>query len=66
MPGLLVSVVYTAAIFFSAVLIFWLEPMVPKAILPLMGGTPATWVTALMFYQAVLLAGYAYCFVLTR
>ncbi len=66
MPGLLVSAVYTAAIFVSAVLIFWLEPMAPKAILPLMGGTPATWVTALMFYQAVLLAGYAYCFALTR
>ncbi|MGE0668626.1 MAG: fused MFS/spermidine synthase [Sphingomonadales bacterium] len=66
MPGLLVSVVYTAAIFLSAVLIFWLEPMIPKAILPLMGGTPATWVTALMFYQAILLAGYAYCFALTR
>lgn len=66
MPGLLVSVVYTAAIFLSAVLIFWLEPMFPKAILPLMGGTPATWVTALMFYQAVLLLGYSYCFVLTR
>jgi hypothetical protein len=65
-PALLVSVVYTAAIFLSAVLIFWLEPMFPKAILPLMGGTPATWVTALMFYQAVLLAGYAYCFALTR
>ncbi len=66
MPGLLVSVVYTAAIFLSAVLIFWLEPMFPKAILPLMGGTPATWVTALMFYQAVLLLGYSYCFLLTR
>jgi spermidine synthase len=65
-PGLLISAVYTAAIFLSAVLIFWLEPMVPKAILPLLGGTPATWVTALMFYQAMLLAGYAYCFALTR
>ncbi len=60
------SGVYTTAIFLSAVLMFWLEPMFPKAILPLMGGTPATWVTALMFYQAVLLLGYAYCFLLTR
>ncbi|MEN3973941.1 fused MFS/spermidine synthase [Emcibacter sp. SYSU 3D8] len=65
-PGLLISVVYTSAIFLSAVLIFWLEPMLPKAILPLMGGTPATWVTALMFYQAILLLGYTYCYVLTR
>ena len=65
-PGLALSTVYTAAIFLSAVLMFWLEPMFPKAILPLMGGTPATWVTALMFYQAVLLLGYAYCFAITR
>lgn len=64
--GLLISTVYTAAIFLSAALIFWLQPMVPKAILPLMGGTPATWVTALMFYQAILFLGYAYCFALTR
>jgi len=55
--GLLISTVYTAAIFLSAALIFWVEPMVPKAILPLMGGTPATWVTALMFYQAILFLG---------
>ncbi len=61
-----VSAVYTAAIFLSAALIFWIEPMVPKAILPQMGGTPATWVTALMFYQAILFLGYSYCFALTR
>lgn len=40
--------------------------MIPKAVLPFMGGTPATWVTALMFYQAVLFLGYSYSFLLTR
>ncbi|MGH7123699.1 MAG: fused MFS/spermidine synthase, partial [Stellaceae bacterium] len=48
------------------VLIFWIEPLFPKMILPIVGGTPATWITALMFYQAALLVGYAYSFILTR
>ena len=62
----LIAAVFTTTIFASALLIFWLEPLFPKMILPVVGGTPATWVTALMFYQAVLLAGYAYSFLLTR
>ena len=62
----MISGFYTAAIFLSAALIFWIEPMVPKAILPFMGGTPATWVTALMFYEAILFLGYLYSFLLTR
>lgn len=61
----LISGFYTSAIFLSAALIFWIEPMVPKAVLPFMGGTPATWVTALMFYEAILFFGYLYSFLLT-
>lgn len=64
--GLLITAVYTATIFSSAVLIFWIEPLFPKMILPAVGGTAATWVTALMFYQAALLLGYLYSFLLTR
>jgi len=62
----LISGFYTSAIFLSAALIFWVEPMVPKAVLPFMGGTPATWVTALMYYEAILFFGYFYSFLLTR
>ncbi len=62
----LIGSVYTATILLSAVLIFWIEPLFPKMILPIVGGTPATWITALMFYQLALLAGYAYSFLLTR
>jgi hypothetical protein len=62
----LIAAVYTATIFMSAVLIFWIEPLFPKMMLPVLGGTPATWVTALMFYQAALLLGYGYSFWLTR
>jgi len=63
---LFVSVVFTTAITLSAMLIFWMELLFPSMMLPIMGGTPAVWVTALMFYQAVLLAGYSYSFLLTR
>ncbi len=62
----LIAAFYTATIFASAVLIFWIEPLFPKMILPIVGGTPATWITALMFFQAALLLGYGYSFLLTR
>ncbi len=44
----------------SAVLVFAVQPMVGKMILPLLGGTPAAWNTCLVFFQAALLGGYAY------
>jgi hypothetical protein len=44
----------------SAALLFVVQPMVGKMILPLLGGTPAVWSTCLVFFQAALLAGYAY------
>lgn len=46
--------------FLSAALLFWLEPMFAKMVLPLLGGTPAVWNTCLVFFQVCLLAGYAY------
>ncbi|MCX6910657.1 MAG: fused MFS/spermidine synthase [Verrucomicrobia bacterium] len=51
---------FSATLFFSATLLFLVEPMVGKMILPLLGGTPAVWNTCLVFYQAMLLLGYAY------
>jgi len=56
----------SAALFLSAVILFALEPMFTKMVLPLMGGTPAVWNTAVMFFQAVLLAGYLYAHLLSR
>ena len=44
----------------SAVLMFLLEPMAAKMVLPLLGGAPAVWNTCVVFFQAMLLAGYAY------
>lgn len=47
-------------LFISAGLLFIVEPMIAKMILPLLGGTPAVWNTCMMFFQALLLAGYLY------
>ncbi len=52
--------VFTAAMFLSAALLFVVEPMIGKMLMPLLGGAPAVWNTCLVFFQAVLLAGYLY------
>src|SRR5262245_25117377 len=52
--------IFSATLFASATLLFVIEPMVGKMILPLLGGTPQVWNTCMVFFQAVLLAGYAY------
>jgi hypothetical protein len=56
----LVLVVYTAAIFVSALLLFSVQPLFTKMVLPRLGGSPAVWSVAMVFFQSLLLAGYAY------
>jgi hypothetical protein len=58
--------VYGVAIFLSAALLFAVQPMFTKMVLPRLGGTPSVWSVAMVFFQAVLLAGYAYAHALTR
>ena len=55
-------VVFALSMFLSAGLLFVVEPMVAKMMLPLLGGTPAVWNTCLVFFQTILLAGYAYAY----
>jgi hypothetical protein len=57
---------FGAAIFLSALLLFSLEPLIAKRILPWFGGSAAVWSTCLVFYQVALLAGYLYARVLSR
>jgi len=57
---------HCVALFLGAFLLFVIEPMFTKMILPLLGGTPAVWNTAVMFFQAMLLAGYLYAHLLSR
>ncbi len=51
---------FAITLFVSAVLLFLIEPLFAKMVLPLLGGTPAVWNTCMVFFQAALLAGYAY------
>src|SRR5260370_38909069 len=51
---------YAVTLFISAFLLFLVQPMIGKMILPPLGGTPQVWNTCMMFFQTVLLAGYAY------
>jgi hypothetical protein len=53
-------IVFALTLFFSAAMLFLVEPLVGKMMLPLLGGTPAVWNTCMVFFQAVLLAGYGY------
>jgi hypothetical protein len=57
---------FTAAIFVSAALLFMVEPMFTKMVLPRFGGSPSVWSVAIVFFQAALLAGYTYAHWLTR
>ena len=55
-----VLVLYALTLFAGATLLFVMQPMVGKMILPLLGGTPAVWSTCMVFFQAALLGGYTY------
>ncbi len=63
---LLGALLFSGAAFASAFLIFMVQPMVGKRILPWFGGVPAVWMLCLAFYQTTLFAGYAYAHLLTR
>lgn len=62
-PGV---VAFVLAIFLSAFLIFLVQPMVGKRVLPWFGGAPGVWTVCLAFYQTALFAGYAYAHLLIR
>jgi hypothetical protein len=51
---------FALTLFVSATLLFLVQPMIGKMLLPMLGGTPAVWNTCMVFFQALLLAGYAY------
>jgi len=57
---------YAGTIFLSAFLLFLVQPIIAKQILPWFGGSAAVWTTCLVFFQSILLAGYAYADLGTR
>ncbi len=60
------TLLFCVTIFISSALLFSVQPMIAKMLLPLLGGTPAVWNTCMLFFQAVLLCGYAYALLVSR
>ncbi len=58
-------ILYAFTLFVSASLLFMVQPMIGRMILPLLGGSPAAWNTCMVFFQTVLLLGYLYAHKLT-
>ena len=61
-----VVALFSVTLFLSAALMFSVQPMYARFVLPLFGGTPAVWNTAMLFFQFALLAGYLYAHETTR
>lgn len=57
---------FAVLIFLNVTLLFVVQPMFTKMVLPLLGGTPAVWNTCLMFFQAALLVGYLYAHITSQ
>ena len=61
----LMSLIYGLVIFVSAYLLFQVQPLTSKSILPWFGGTPSVWTTCMLFFQLLLFAGYLYAHLLS-
>ena len=59
-------IVFTLTVFTSAFLLFAIQPMFTKMVLPQLGGSPAVWSVAMVFFQTLLLLGYLYAHLSTR
>ena len=57
---------FAVTLFLSSALLFLVQPMVAKMVLPFLGGTPAVWNTCMVFFQSMLLLGYLYVHAATR
>ena len=57
---------FSLTLFVSALLLFSVQPMMGKMLLPVFGGAPAVWQTTLLFFQATLLAGYGYAHITSK
>src|SRR4051795_12872703 len=58
--------IYAATIFLSSFLLFLVQPLIARLILPWFGGSAAVWTTCMLFFQLVLLGGYAYAHFASR
>lgn len=65
-PRWLTPVLFSTTIFLSASLLFFVQPLFTKIVLPHVGGAPAVWTTAMLFFQTVLIGGYLYAHLISR
>jgi hypothetical protein len=65
-PAAIVLPLFGATLFLSAFLMFLVEPLVAKMLLPVLGGSPMVWNTCVVFFQMMLLAGYGYAYGASR
>src|SRR5438128_2593901 len=65
-PARIVSRLYIVTIFLGAALLFIVQPLFARLVLPLLGGAPAVWNTTQVFFQATLLLGYSYAHAVNR
>ncbi len=59
-----IRLAFTLTTLLSALLLFSIQPLFAKMVLPLLGGSPSVWAVALLFFQGALLVGYAYAHLL--
>lgn len=65
LTGRIQHVQFAATIFISAFLLFQIQPLISKSILPWFGGSPGVWTTCMLFFQLLLFAGYLYAHLVT-
>ncbi len=66
MPNTIRRVLYATVVFWSALLLLLVQPIITKSILPWFGGSAGVWTTCMLFFQFVLLLGYLYAHLITR
>lgn len=60
------QLIYVVSVFLSAFLLFQVQPLISKTILPWFGGTPSVWTTCMLFFQVLLFGGYSYAHLLSE
>ena len=65
-PGAPPVWLYGAVVGVAAWLVFWVQPLAVRGVLPVLGGSPAVWNTAMVFFQSALLGGYGLAHLLVR
>lgn len=61
----MLGLIFPLSLFVSAVLLFSIQPLVAKALLPVYGGTPAVWTLCMLFFQLIMLVAYGYVWLLS-